>query len=1144
MIEDSVYELQIRAHNKAGWGAWSVRVTTKTKKSAGGDDSDGDANKSFDYRPRSYLELDSAGHRLGVNVLSHPEYMGLAADWIDAPLPVDYVECSLEKDTKTYKYFWNNTTRQSQWEHPGDKMYRQATFFCMKKNGVTVDTAEDNTMLTADVEPLIEPYPDFPSPDEMLHPVKNPNAERAYKFEPVLWLQVHSAKDLGAADSNGTSDPYAIIFWGGKEIAETKTEYGNLDPVWMNEVFDLVFPDTEEQNEFEGTEAEHAHHMAEEALNDLRVEVYDHDEFGRGDFLGEICISGPELLSMIAESPKHSRVEMTLNKKPHMGRQRLVKGSLTLSFTFGQRKPPPVQIHHYPFQILTQEMPDEQRTKENVTPESLQLICNELGFSPAKECTCMQVVAEYLDRVISAANLNKPLWDKSWRSERLDGKWAQVKIDSHGTIFTAEEVADVDPSINLKDIWYNDMTEQQLDVHPLIHELRAKIHKVRAREILTNHHLLGRWVERWFAFGDEEDDEVTFYNFSEGKFSQSPPLIFMKATSQTQRTIRGFLGRRKFLKHQFNKNVVKEEAENKKRTKQLAALSAERRLEEEARIAEEQQEKIDKDNRRKQVEAQRRAMKYEMINMETMATQERWQKAYGDRFWGQDIAAVMNAKKKEKFDLAEKQRLEDERKAAEEAEIQRIEDEKQRRLLEHQKSLEAKESECMREEYRLQTCRDSFWGLDKEVSDQQQSLKDMAEHDRQSRLYLEELQMSELHQEWMEISRKREEQEALEARVEEAKAREQYIREFWAANDSGFVIKHKGLTTPQGEDTPEDDSSVSYASVTGYDMAAVYDAKRVTAPGTVHNYNPLATSGKRAPLETFATKSCFDLKEDPYGSHEKKWSFNPRRAIDPIPGQTADQTMVQGQVGLLRLRSSNERKGRTNQELADSKLRAKTAKMDAKEERNLITLFNCVDLDNSGKIERNEFLQAMKLDQEVREMVQNSKILRPLLKKKTFKSHFLKMDVSGNGMISLEEFLQFCRVQAAALEESGDATRVPVQGHKYARKRTSIEEARVLRNTQDHYRSDQTHKLTQMFRMIDKDNSGLLDQRELLTALKDDDAVSSFAKQCHALKPLLSNKLFAESWRAMDTDDDGGVSLEEFIEFCLVIKEVSDLNHM
>ena len=78
--------------------------------------------------------------------------------------------------------------------------------------------------------------------------------------------------------------------------------------------------------------------------------------------------------------------------------------------------------------------------------------------------------------------------------------------------------------------------------------------------------------------------------------------------------------------------------------------------------------------------------------------------------------------------------------------------------------------------------------------------------------------------------------------------------------------------------------------------------------------------------------------------------------------------------------------------------------------------------------------------------------------------------------------------------------------------------------------------------MIDVDGSDLIDQEELLHALRHNKTVAAFAEESDALRPLLKHQLFANAWKTMDTDDDDGVSLEEFIEFCLVLKEVCDLN--
>jgi cell fate (sporulation/competence/biofilm development) regulator YlbF (YheA/YmcA/DUF963 family) len=69
-----------------------------------------------------------------------------------------------------------------------------------------------------------------------------------------------------------------------------------------------------------------------------------------------------------------------------------------------------------------------------------------------------------------------------------------------------------------------------------------------------------------------------------------------------------------------------------------------------------------------------------------------------------------------------------------------------------------------------------------------------------------------------------------------------------------------------------------------------------------------------------------------------------------------------------------------------------------------------------------------------------------------------------------------------------------------------------------------------------------LKQEELLQALNDNPSVKAFVRNSEVLKPLLDSKLFAQAFKAMDTDDEAGVSLDEFTEFCLMTQEVAILN--
>lgn len=75
-------------------------------------------------------------------------------------------------------------------------------------------------------------------------------------------------------------------------------------------------------------------------------------------------------------------------------------------------------------------------------------------------------------------------------------------------------------------------------------------------------------------------------------------------------------------------------------------------------------------------------------------------------------------------------------------------------------------------------------------------------------------------------------------------------------------------------------------------------------------------------------------------------------------GLKTDEGSIQGQVGLLRARSSNERKWNTDaKSLNRNPAATSIPSSDGAEVNNLRQLFRCVDLDQSGVIEKDEFVQ-------------------------------------------------------------------------------------------------------------------------------------------------------------------------------------------
>ena len=105
-------------------------------------------------------------------------------------------------------------------------------------------------------------------------------------------------------------------------------------------------------------------------------------------------------------------------------------------------------------------------------------------------------------------------------------------------------------------------------------------------------------------------------------------------------------------------------------------------------------------------------------------------------------------------------------------------------------------------------------------------------------------------------------------------------------------------------------------------------------------------------------------------------------------------------------------------------------------------------------------LQALKTDQEVRDILQSSTIMRPMLKKKTFEKQFSELDTENANRVSLKEFMKFCESSARVMEESSHMYKVPVVGHKYTRPvPKSIDEMRIEANKEHTYRREETPRL-------------------------------------------------------------------------------------
>ena len=154
--------------------------------------------------------------------------------------------------------------------------------------------------------------------------------------------------------------------------------------------------------------------------------------------------------------------------------------------------------------------------------------------------------------------------------------------------------------------------------------------------------------------------------------------------------------------------------------------------------------------------------------------------------------------------------------------------------------------------------------------------------------------------------------------------------------------------------------------------------------------------------------------------------------------------------------------------------------------------------------------------------------------------------------IDAEEFTQLCQDEYKRAKDEGVvASLLAAQTARSARplelEARDVETLRQEHDREQKLRSAQTAVLTDIFRLVDEDRSGRVDKREMLAALQND-RVRAFAAQSPALSPLLGDlqdgSLFHETFKLMDVDNDEGVSLEEFVEFCLMAGRVRALNNV
>lgn len=196
-----------------------------------------------------------------------------------------------------------------------------------------------------------------------------------------------------------------------------------------------------------------------------------------------------------------------------------------------------------------------------------------------------------------------------------------------------------------------------------------------------------------------------------------------------------------------------------------------------------------------------------------------------------------------------------------------------------------------------------------------------------------------------------------------------------------------------------------------------------------------------------------------------------------------------------------------------------------------------IDLDASGFINKTEMTWALTRDKQVRQIASSSVVLRPILKNRAIDALFNAMDDDGSDNVSWDEFESYCQSEY----KKWCTREVERRQSKIAQAARAEKQADVHR---DKLLADEEDKARQVFSLVDVDGSGTIDQNELMTALKQNRQVREFVEHSKALQPLLDNSMFSKAFVAMNTDDDDGISVDEFVAFCTEVASIVLLNDL
>lgn len=649
---------------------------------------------------------------------------------------------------------------------------------------------------------------------------------------------------------------------------------------------------------------------------------------------------------------------------------------------------------------------------------------------------------------------------------------------------------------------------------------------------------------KWLRLWDPSHRQHYFYDTYEGHFQYTkppewnaamwafgfrsglPPLIKAAVAVQTR-----------YRKRTTNNKIAKE----RKARENMSAAERRKYLEQKA---------IELATKKRQMVV-RREREREANERAGLSHEEALQRVRGDKFWGQDVAQQAKAHRIEVQKHIQEKKLKEKEDAAlkKKEAVERRQNMKANRKDAMKREL-IEEADMQDEEVEQRNYGDSFWGVDRQERDRRKGCALMVEEDYYSRARENREELSMMHERWAKELSQNKAGETLSNATADLRRRGNYMDIFYDSHSSDDVLKYvwPGSQTLMRRNGIHSENSIKDL---GFGMPDVYSQKRLNAPASIfHALNPLKSAPPAAArdflLDVHQGKG-FKLLPHLHHCHNleiKNGAVPPEMVTRSINSRrmTASRSLMSpSRAEAKRMRAKDKRK-----ELKQTRRKERKAKrMQDQEESEEESEASLSDEGINGMQDTRDISTANNRPEDDEGMVGEggSAILeasaadvRGVLSRKNRKTRGRNGNGNGKKKKKKKSIPGYLRPKSEGNQKKKkntiDANNSIQSNHSNTSAHSPGPPPPPPAAVVVEFSIGQLNRMKEIFALMDADQSGYVDQHEMMIALRTNRNVIKKIEKSKLLSPLLTDPNLSRKFMEMQPKNSSeGMSINEFINF-------------